>query len=68
MPDCYLELLKNWYTKKTELKGDDAHEYEYSRLKALLNSIYGMTAQDPVKESNLYIDLEAFDSIESVSQ
>ena len=68
LPDCYLELLKVWYTKKTELKGDDAHEYEYSRLKALLNSIYGMTAQDPVKESNLYIDVEAFENREAVQE
>lgn len=42
-----------YYRDKTALKGlksdDGSIEYQYARSKELLNSLYGMMAQDPVK-------------------
>ena len=56
LPQPLIELTIDYYRKKTELKGnkDPDAAYMYARSKEKLNSIYGMMAQDPVKESMLY--------------
>lgn len=51
--DCNIEYFK----QKTELKGVDGQELYYFKNKELLNSIYGMSVQDPVKQSILFSDL-----------
>ena len=47
-----------YYRKKTSLKGvkseDGSAEYMYARSKELLNSLYGMMAQDPIKYDILF--------------
>lgn len=47
-----------YYEAKTALKGktseDGSVEYQYARSKELLNSMYGMMAQDPVKFNMLF--------------
>ena len=47
-----------YYEAKTALKGktsaDGSIEYQYARSKELLNSMYGMMAQDPVKFNLLF--------------
>lgn len=47
-----------YYTQKTALKGitsdDGIAEYLYARSKELLNALYGMMAQDPVKFNLLF--------------
>lgn len=47
-----------YYEAKTSLKGkvsrDGSIEYQYARSKELLNSMYGMMAQDPVKFNLLF--------------
>jgi len=49
-----------YYKDKTALKGktseDGSVEYQYARSKELLNSMYGMMAQDPVKFSILFTE------------
>lgn len=58
----------DYYRKKTELKGvrseDGSTEYMYARSKELLNSLYGMMAQDPVKMSILF-DEDAADPLDT---
>ena len=49
-----------YYENKTRLKGvasaDGSIEYQYARSKELLNSLYGMMAQDPLKFKLLFIE------------
>ena len=47
------EVIK-YYKDKTELKGVKGQEIYYDKAKALLNSLYGMMAQDPVKHSLIF--------------
>lgn len=58
LPQPMIETICSYYHKKTELKGVPGQEYQYMKSKNKQNSIYGMTAQDPVKESILYQDEE----------
>lgn len=58
LPAAMIETICLYYKKKTELKDVEGQEYFYMKSKNKLNSIYGMTAQDPVKESILYEDDE----------
>ena len=50
LPRAYRELVKKYYVQKTELKGVEGMEVYYDKSKNLLNSLYGMMAQDPVKQ------------------
>lgn len=47
------EVIK-YYKDKTELKGVKGQEIYYDKAKALLNSLYGMMAQDPVKHNLIF--------------
>lgn len=60
--DCYIsrygelpkelkEIVNKYYRDKTELKGIDGKELIYALSKALLNAVYGMMVQSPVKQS-----------------
>ena len=54
LPEMLLNVVREFYTVKTELKGisQDSEDYLYYVLnKEMLNSTYGMTAQDPVKDT-----------------
>ena len=64
LPSMLLDVVREFYTVKTTLKGvsEDSDEYfQYMLNKEMLNSCYGMTAQDPVKDSIEFI-AEADDS------
>lgn len=50
--DCNIEFFR----KKTELKGVKGQELYYFKNKELLNSIYGMSVQNPAKASILFND------------
>lgn len=56
LPKGYRDVIMNYYIKKTELKHVDGFEYEYEKLKNLLNSVYGMSAQRPIHPIITYID------------
>lgn len=56
LPKPLIDCTINYYRAKTELKGDDDNALYYLKSKNKLNSIYGMMAQDPVKQSILFIN------------
>lgn len=56
LPDQFTKQVKYLYRKKTELKKKAGYERQYARSKAMVNSIYGMTVQDPVKQSIVFHD------------
>lgn len=49
LPPAYKDCIIEYYVKKTTLKGIEGAEMEYMRSKNKLNSIYGMTATDPLR-------------------
>lgn len=66
LPDKYVKTVISYYQNKTDLKdkpGDDEHTAEfyallYNKYKALLNALYGLMAQDPVKLDVKYVDMK----------
>ena len=56
LPKGLRESNIEFYKKKTELKGVKGQELFYLKNKELLNSIYGMSVQSPVKRSILFND------------
>lgn len=54
LPEPFLNVVEMYYRKKTELKGVAGAEIEYNLYKALLNSLYGMVAQKPVKQNIIF--------------
>lgn len=54
LPECIKDVIRKYYTLKTELKGDDANAIIYMKSKNKLNSIYGNSAQNPAKMNILY--------------
>ena len=51
LPRPLVETTIQYYVAKTSLKDVDGQELYYMKSKNKLNSIYGMMAQDPVKQS-----------------
>lgn len=58
LPESLIAETINYYKAKTELKDVAGQEIYYMKSKNKLNSIYGMMAQDPVKQSTLFNDGE----------
>ena len=54
LPECFIKEVKEYYRAKTELKNVDGQEIYYMKAKNKLNSLYGMCAQDPVKQSTIF--------------
>lgn len=54
LPECFVKEVKNYYIAKTELKNVSGQEIYYMKSKNKLNSLYGMCAQDPVKQSTIF--------------
>lgn len=54
LPYAIRDVIREYFTLKTTLKGDEAQKIYYDKAKAKLNSIYGMTAQNPVKLDEVY--------------
>lgn len=54
LPQSLIDLVIKYYKDKTELKGVAGQELYYDKSKALLNSLYGMMAQNPVKHSPVF--------------
>ena len=54
LPEALINEVVKYYKDKTELKGVKGQEIFYDKAKALLNSLYGMMAQDPVKHSLIF--------------
>jgi hypothetical protein len=62
LPQMFLDVVLKYYRDKTILKQnpgdpyDEEKEYFYFKAKNKLNSLYGMTAQDPAKISIIFHD------------
>lgn len=54
LPKELIDVCIDYFKKKTELKGIEEQEVYYNKMKNLLNAIYGMMAQNPVKQDTLY--------------
>ena len=56
LPPEYRAVIQDYYQKKTALKGDDTEEgkYIYTKAKNMLNSVYGMSATDPIHQEIKY--------------
>ena len=54
LPEPLINEVVKYYKDKTVLKGVKGQEIFYDKAKALLNSLYGMMAQDPVKHSLIF--------------
>lgn len=54
LPKQIILSILELYKKKTELKGVDGQEVEYLLSKGMLNSVYGMTVTDIVKDEITY--------------
>ncbi len=56
LPEQLKNVVRKYYVDKTVLKGNEEMEVYYTKSKNKLNSCYGMTAQDPVKQSIEFIN------------
>lgn len=57
LPEPIRECVRDFYRGKTELKIKDPtpeQELEYQKYKALINAIYGMMVESPVKPEQVY--------------
>lgn len=54
LPEAFVAEVIKYYRDKTELKGVMGQEIYYDKAKALLNALYGMMGQDPVKRSVIF--------------
>lgn len=66
LPDGLRNLVIDLFKNKTELKGIEDKEVDYMKSKELINSLYGMCAQNPIKPEIIYNDGEKPFSIEPV--
>lgn len=56
LPKPFRDKLKELFEYKTQFKGVAGQEYFYEKSKNKFNASYGMMAQNPMRESNIYID------------
>lgn len=54
LPEELKDVIREYYTKKTELKGVEGFEILYEKAKNLLNGIFGCSCQDPVRLTVAY--------------
>lgn len=56
LPDSLVSVIVSYYVLKTRLKGVAGEEILYTKSKNKLNSVYGMSAQNPVRRTVEYRD------------
>ena len=56
LPDPLVKLICQLYHDKTALKGVEGQEIYYALSKEMINAVYGMTCQDPVKDRIEYVE------------
>lgn len=54
LPKAERDVIIEYYTKKTQLKGVAGMEYEYGKSKNKVNACYGMTAQQSIHPKIVY--------------
>lgn len=60
LPKPFIDLNISYYRSKTRLKDVDGEEIFYMKSKNKLNAIYGMTAQDPVRQEIEFMASQGF--------
>lgn len=68
LPDEYTSIIKNEYNTKTALKDVKGREYYYAKSKEIVNSGFGLSAQDPGKITYEFIDGSFLPSKESTDK
>lgn len=71
LPRAIIESILDLYQGKTELKDVEGSEIEYMLSKGMLNSIYGMSVTDVVKDNATYSDdwgTEKVDLLEEIDK
>lgn len=58
LPAGLRNLVIDLFKNKTELKGIEEKEVDYMKSKELINSLYGMCAQNPIRPEIIYNDGE----------
>ena len=66
LPMGLRNLVVDLFKDKTELKGIEEKEVDYMKSKELINSLYGMCAQNPIRPEIVYHDGENPFSVEPV--
>ena len=64
LPREYTSIIKEQYSLKTALKNVSGQGYYYSKAKNIVNSCYGLSAQDPGKITYDFVDGEFLPSQE----
>ena len=65
LPTPLIMVTQEFYRDKTELKGVPGQEVYYTKRKNLLNSLYGMMAQNPVRQSIQFISSDPRQYVEA---
>ena len=68
LPKPLIDVVIKYYVTKTSLKDVEGQELYYMKAKNKLNAIYGMMAQDPVKQTIDFIDGEFVERKEPISE
>ena len=58
LPQELKDVIIDYFTRKTMLKGVEGREYEYGWSKRKINAIFGMTFTDPVRDEIIISDGE----------
>lgn len=56
LPKEFTDVIKDMYKDKTALKGDPEKAILYEKIKNMINALYGMTAQNPLRLSFDFFD------------
>lgn len=54
LPEEFTSLIKEYYHAKTSKKGVEGEEAEYDRSKARINSLYGMSVTNPLRDELIF--------------
>lgn len=58
LPDTFVKFIIEKYKNKTEYKGVEGKEKEYALSKSVVNSLYGMTVTNTIRDEVVYEDEE----------
>lgn len=61
LPEALRNLVIKYYQDKTQLKGIEEEFVYYNKAKELLNALYGMIAQNPVKHAPIFQQIGDWD-------